>query len=200
MKMLPFISDINLEYEKFGIKMQQNNYALPLINELLINTRPDLIIEFGARTGGLSVFLGMYSYYNNIEFITYEHDSASKPLKYADILNFLKVNIKYEDIFNQEVINFIEHKMENKKTILLCDAGKTSEFNIYSNFMKRGDIILAHDYVYDDADFEEIKKQNIWWHKEVEYKDIKDAILLNNLKEIDRELFKGSAWGVFMKI
>jgi cephalosporin hydroxylase len=200
MKILQPFEQIQLEYEIFGVKMQQNNYALQLIDNLLKNLNPKLIIEFGARTGGLSVFLSLYSKLKNCEFITFEHAEISNPLIYENIINQFNGKIYYEDIFSENIINLLKEKIINsERSILFCDAVKIKEFNLYSDFMKSGDIILAHDYAHDDEDFEKIFNEQIWFCNEIQYKDIEESCKKNNLDYLNFELFRTSAWGVFIK-
>ena len=46
--------------------------------------------------------------------------------------------------FKDLVTNMI---LNGGKTLVLCDGGnKINEFNFYSDFIKNGDIIMAHDY------------------------------------------------------
>ena len=68
--MIPFVETEKIEYEYFGLKMQQNNHALSVLAYLLNKIKPPQIIEFGPRTGGLSLLLQLYSIHNNGKFIT----------------------------------------------------------------------------------------------------------------------------------
>lgn len=195
---LPGITNIALDYEIFGVKIQQNNYALSLINFLFQIKDPSLIIEFGARTGGLSIFLSLYGFNKNIEFLTFECEENS--LMYAKIIKSFGGHIFYKNIFSEEVISLVKDKMQKStRTIIFCDAVKIKEFNLYSDFMKSGDIILAHDYAHDAEDFENIRKENIWHHQEICFSDIQEACERNGLEYFDRDLFRSSAWGVFIK-
>jgi predicted O-methyltransferase YrrM len=199
-KILKPFEDIKLEYEIFGVKIQQNNYALQLIDYLLKNLNPKLIIEFGARTGGLSVFLSLYSKLKNCEFLTFEYAKENTPLLYENIIKGFDGKIHYEDIFSKNVIDLLKEKIaSSERSILFCDALKIQEFNLYSDFMKSGDIILAHDYAHDEEDFQNMMNERIWFCNEIKYKDIEESCKRNNLYYLDFELFRTSAWGVFIK-
>jgi cephalosporin hydroxylase len=199
MKLLSPIDKVCLEYERFGLKCQQNKYALQLIDEIFNEFKPELIVELGARTGGLSVFLSLYAFNKNIECLIFENDPQCTPLKYESIINFLKSTILYDDVYSENTINLIKNKMQNKKSVIFCDAIKTKDFNTYGALLKSGDIILAHDYAHDKEDFKDIEKNKIWMHNEIIYSDIKEVCESNNLVYLDHDLFKMSAWGVFIK-
>lgn len=199
MKLLSPINKVSLDYERFGLKCQQNKYALQLIDEIFNEFPPELIVEFGARTGGLSVFLSLYAFNKKIECLIFENDPKCIPLEYENIITFLKGTILYKDVYSEESITLVKNKMQNKKTVIFCDAIKTKDFNTYGNFLKSGDIILAHDYAHDAEDYRDIERNKIWIHNEIVYADIKDTCEKNNLIYLDYDLFKMSGWGVFIK-
>ena len=191
------IEEAEMDYSYFGFSMQQNRYALLSISILLEYGSPSRLIEFGTRYGGLSVFLGMYSKNNNIEFHTFD---ISNQLKYIDFFNFLNVKFHICDIFDpvtQKDISVLIRKPG--RTILFCDAIKDREFNMYAEDLKIGDIILAHDYAKDKDDFQLMRKQRIWWQCEIEFDDIADVCSANNLKPVFTDLFRTAAWCCFIK-
>ena len=50
------IEESRLNYEYFGLSMQQNRYAIPALGILLEYSQPARIIEFGTYHGGLCIF------------------------------------------------------------------------------------------------------------------------------------------------
>ena len=64
-------SSLELDYLYYGLRMQQNRYAPIYIDYLLQEIKPNLIIEFGTRTGGLAVLLGLWANSNKSKFFTY---------------------------------------------------------------------------------------------------------------------------------
>lgn len=189
-----------IEYSFFGLKLQQNNFSFSLINFLLEEENPELIVEFGSRTGGLSTLLAMYCYFKNKKFITFEFAPESNPLLYEREVKFFNGDIVYEDFSKQENLNLIKEESANKKTIYFCDATKINEFNYFSALMKKNDIIMAHDYAHDDEEFEVLRNNKIWFCNEIKYEDIKEVCQKNNLEYINHSLYKTSAWGIFRKI
>lgn len=189
-----------IEYKFFGLKIQQNNFAFSNINFLLETENPDLIIEFGSRTGGLSTLLAMYCNLNNKKFITFEFAPESNPLTYEKEVKFFNGNIIYEDFFEEKNVELIKQESKNKKTMFFCDATKVKEFNYFSSLMKDEDIILAHDYAHDPKEAEDLNAHKVWFCNEIFYDDIKEACEKNNLHYLNHPLFKMCAWGVFKKI
>jgi hypothetical protein len=92
----------------------------------------------------------------------------------------------------EKLINFIR---KPGVTIVLCDGGsKKNEFNLLSEFLKEGDIIMAHDYA-PSLEFSMEKMQNkIWnWH-EILDADIEESCKKFNLTPFLQEEFLNVAW------
>jgi len=109
------------------------------------------------------------------------------------------IDVRVENIFsekwdmvNNEVIEYIK---SNGITIVLCDGGwKIGEFNLLSDFIKKDDFILAHDYAENKNVFEEKIKNKIWnWH-EIQDSDISEACERNNLVLYQKDIFENAAW------
>jgi hypothetical protein len=109
------------------------------------------------------------------------------------------IDVRIENIFSneyqtlsQEVIDFIRL---DGTTIVLCDGGdKIREFNILSDYLKRGDFILGHDYAVNRDTFEESVNKKIWnWH-ELSESDIKNACDRNLLEDYNRTTFESVVW------
>ena len=80
------------------------------------------------------------------------------------------------------------------KVLVLCDGGnKVREFNIISDFLKPGDVIMAHDYAPNRQVFENKYKNKLWNWFEIQDRDIQDAVDSNNLKDYHTE-FNDVAW------
>lgn len=183
-----------------GARMSQNDNAVPtfdrMFKELEFSGTPvKRIIELGTFHGGLSVFLGTYCFMKEIPFITYDIESFVHKLPKVNLL-FKTLNIDYriKNINNsiEEIKNEIQ---KDGLTLLLCDGGdKVNEFNVFSSLIKENDIIMAHDYAVDDIIFENDIKNKLWnWH-EIQYSQIKNACIENNLKDYMKEDFEKAVW------
>ena len=191
------IDEAKLDYTYFGCSMQQNRYALLAVNILLEYSAPARILEFGTRFGGLSVFLGMYAKNAGIPFHTYDIENQ---VKYSDFFNFLGVQFHRCDIFSEQARREVSGLIRQPgRTLLFCDAIKAKEFTLYADDLKHDDVILAHDYAENERDFNTIKKQNIWWHCEINDSDIAGACRKNNLVPVFKSLFRTAAWCCFVK-
>jgi len=191
------IEESRLNYDYFGLSMQQNRYAMPALGILFEYSRPARIIEFGTYHGGLCVLLGLYGKTKNIPVYTYD---IKDQIFYQDIFNFLGIRFFEKDIFAPAVKEEIKGRiMEAGRTIVLCDAIKIKEFNMYADYLKNGDVIFAHDYAHDEDDFKKMKVQKIWWHNEIMYKDIEICCRRNQLKPAFADLFRTAAWCCFVK-
>lgn len=182
-------------FHYLNARVQQHPAAFEMFERFFDkNTDIDLIIELGSGGGGLSMFLSDQCKKHNIKFVTYE--------KYPDagITNnpeFSKRNIDFRqrDIFDPVTISEVKELIStHKKTLILCDGGnKIKEFNTFVNYLKLGDIIMAHDYAPSSDVFEQKYKDKIWNWMEISEKDIKSAIDKFKLKDFHKE-FEEVAW------
>jgi cephalosporin hydroxylase len=180
-----------------GMDAQQKHKAYEVFYNFLNEVKPKRILEIGTALGGFTRFLKKVSDESNlgINILTYDINRMNW---YDDLINE-GIDVRVEDIFsdnysavNQEVINYIQ---QDGLTIVLCDGGnKVGEFNILSNYIKRGDFIMAHDYVYNREDFTENYDKKIWnWH-EIEHSYIAEACDRNNLQSYKSEIFNNVVW------
>jgi 23S rRNA U2552 (ribose-2'-O)-methylase RlmE/FtsJ len=180
-----------------GWGAQQNYNAFEVFYNFMKEVKPKRILEIGTSLGGLTQFL-QYSSDElklNTKILSLDIHEHSW---YDDIIK-MGVDLRIENIFKdgfndipQEYKDFINGE---GITVILCDGGdKIREFNLLSNFIKKGDYILAHDYAYDKELFDREINQKIWnWH-EISESDIKDSCEKNNLIDYERETFQSVVW------
>ena len=180
-----------------GWGAQQNYNTFEVFYNFMKEVKPKRILEIGTSIGGFTQFL-QYSL-NELNLNSKILSLDIHRLKWYDEIINMGVDVRLENIFldnfkdiPQEYKDFIN---EEGTTVILCDGGdKIREFNLLSNFMKKGDYILAHDYAYDKELFEKEINKKIWnWH-EIAESDIKDACEKNNLIDYDRETFQSVVW------
>ena len=156
----------------------------------------DLIIEIGFNRGAFTDWLFMNKHIN------------AKLISYDTTYEWLEVNnesidFRLGDCFDPKIIQEIECLIkDNGKTLLLCDGGdKTKEFNLYSNFLKTGDVIMCHDYAHNIDEYYSIISSINWeTAPESSLESIKDSVKINNLKPYHYDMFKHVLWGSFIKI
>lgn len=160
-----------------GLFIQQNCYAPLIWNEAIQLIEPDTIIEIGTGNGNWTKLLRLMSY----EFITEIHTYDIK-----NIANIPDVTFHNKSIFDADI-----PELMNGIVIILCDGGnKIDEFNYAAKFLKKGDIIGAHDYYTNEA---------IWNWSEIKLDDVKEAVNKYNLVSFMQDSFDKAAWLVFKK-
>jgi cephalosporin hydroxylase len=180
-----------------GWGAQQNPYAYETFFNLLKENKPKRILEIGTALGGFTRFL-KYSCNEldlDCEILTYDIYGRQD---YEEMISE-GIDVRIENIFNNDYTSVSEFvkKFINQEglTLVLCDGGnKILEFNILSNFLKSGDIIMAHDYARDHEKFVNEVNLKYWnWH-EISEQDIKDACDRNNLTPYRQEIFDDAVW------
>jgi len=180
-----------------GWGAQQNYNTFEVFYNFMKEVKPKRILEIGTSIGGFTQFL-QYSL-NELNLNSKILSLDIHRLKWYDEIINMGVDVRIENIFldnfkdiPQQYKDFIN---EEGVTVILCDGGdKIREFNLLSNFMKKGDYILAHDYAYDKELFEKEINKKVWnWH-EISEADIKEACERNNLTDFNREIFQSVVW------
>jgi len=184
-------------YNFFGLPMDQVPRALSVINSLLVLSKPEKILEFGTGSGGLSVLLSIYSSLNGIQFNTYDagvyNQNVIRHLKDPSCFRWAlldKENVKEE----------IKHTILQSTrgpVILFCDALKSVEFDYYSDFCKKGDFLLVHDYCAEmgGEKFKEVSQKTGWSApQEQHYGNLKAACERNGIIPFMHDEFENALW------
>ena len=169
----------------------------PKITETFLKILPDFkqIVEIGFHRGGLSLWL----HKNKIpttELVSYDISLSDKEI------DNLEISFLQGDCFEENTIEDIKKFIQKPgKTLVLCDGGnKNKEFNLYSSFLKIGDVIMCHDYSESTEEFHKISIELNWPHpSESNYDGIKDTITRFGLEPYYYDDFKNVLWGSFIK-
>lgn len=229
MNMLKQIEQENiaqLHWPFFGCFMQQTPEAVLSLNRLLNFVNFDTIIELGTHDGGLSSLFALYCHgSNNKAYASHEgepslyknhtHHKSPKQFYTFDIferdiprLNMLRVlgakAEKLDFLNNPEGIEYVRRLItEGGRVLLLCDGGdKRKEFELYAPALKRGDIIMGHDWAKDEASFAALKGRGIWSNWETKWEDddtstnfgLKKICHTNDIVQVLPEEFDNVAW------
>jgi len=197
----------NLEFDDSistydGWGAQQNPNSFEVFHNFIQEVKPKQILEIGTSIGGFTSFLNYTCKLSKIpcDIITYDIHYKSW---YEDMKNE-GIDVRIENVFLENYNNItnpvIDFVQTLGTTIVLCDGGdKIREFNILSKFLKEGDFILAHDYAENKEIFDSKIYKKIWnWH-EIQYSDIENAIISNNLKIYNKDIFENVAWTCWQK-
>ena len=179
---------------------QQVPFIKEYFEKLLIDQQFDTILEIGTSLAGLTYIIDDICKENNLKknIVTFDisyRNYVENYLKERDI-EFVVCD-ENDPKIKQMIIDLIS---EGGKTLVLCDGGnKIQEFNYFSNFLKPGDIIMAHDYCVDDETFEHKIKDKTWNWFEIKYSDIQTSVENNKLTEYDLVDFKDAVWCCYKK-
>lgn len=177
----------------FNLLIAQNQNALfaysNLFNSLSLNgEKVGRIIEIGTGNGGLSILFRLYSIIENCDFITYDIGMFGMRKEYQKLYDMLQIDSRFFDCFSDQS-KLIQEIQKDDITILLCDGGdKTREFNYFSQYLKSGDFILAHDYT-DNRD----NKDQYWCCSDITYNKIETTLKNQNIIPYMYEDFYKSA-------
>jgi len=186
------VGDYNCRIQEY--EMSQNILAPAAWMMAILKHKPELVIEIGTCKGGLSNLLSSCTATYGGRFVTMDiHDGGEKhkyPL-YGD------AQFYQWDCF--EHASTIAAMIKNKGLcFLLCDGGnKPKEFDFFSDSIKKGDIIAAHDYF--PPDMELTYSPLYWGWRETHHEALEPAIKRNKLVPFSPDWFKLSAWCVMQK-
>ena len=175
-----------------GIFTQQNKNFYPAFEKLFAQENIVRVLEIGTATGG---FIRAVRDLTDAEIITYDVLETKHKATLEE--NNISVNVKsvFEDYENVE--DYISGKGQ---VLVLCDGGnKIKEFDVFSKFLKSGDIIMAHDYSRDEDLYQAYIKNHVWRWCEIQYKDIAMAVETNNLEPVLTEDFQEAVWTCWKK-
>lgn len=185
-----------------GYMAMQSFRAFSATWDLISETKPSTIIEIGTAASGFCRFLKSAVDDLDIDcpIITYDVNDVAHRSTLIDI----GIEYRQQDCFGKNSQdNLLALKNDIQKsgvTIVFCDGGhKITEFNMLSDYLKSGDIILAHDYSYSKEVFENKIKNKIWNFCEITYDRIEPSIKRNNLKPFHENSMNNVAWACFRK-
>ena len=155
----------------------------------------DNIIEIGTYNGGLSSYI-----FDNrkpgANFRSYDIDPTINLTKREDI------DFTIGDCFeSHHKVNIASRIMKQGKSLMICDGGhKSKEFNLFSQYLKQGDVIILHDYKQDQESWDQYTTYWQWpYGFETRWEEIKDAVADNGLEPFDNKRANFYLWGAFIK-
>jgi hypothetical protein len=169
--------------------MQQRPDIETYFDRLFDHYLPAIIIELGTGDGEFtnilfSLMKNRTDQFNIHSFDLYRDKAPNAPGCYHKM-----------DIFkNEDFIANIIHKPVS--ILLLCDNGdKIREVTMFAKYLKRGDVIMAHDYAYDRESFNRLK---YWRTCEITFADIKDSV--QGFRPYHQELMIQAGWLSLIKM
>lgn len=170
--------------------------------KLLTESKPNKVLEIGTSTGGLTLLLRDILDKNGMETTRLISYDVNDPIYLRHYVNEgSNIELKVENIFScqydklengQEVVDIITSE---GATLVLCDGGsKKNEFRILSDYLKVGDVIMAHDYAPNETYFKEHINNKVWNWMEIQDSDINESCVKNNLVPYMEDDFRQVVW------
>jgi len=201
-----------------GIHTQQSYNITESYPILFGNENFDRCIVIGTFFGGLEVFIRRHlDFYGDIisyDIVDHLSQHPHDWFREVDVGHYKETIIEEDvhgvfaecdiylrllDVFSEGGMSEISQLISQPgKTLLICDGGnKAKEIEIFSKYLKSGDIVIGHDYFKDG-----IVDDTIWLLCELDISMISTAIDNNNL-DADNEytdLFAKSASFIARKL
>lgn len=179
--------------------MQQTPETIITLNKLLNNFQPSRIIELGTGLGGLTVLFGIWA--NTHDCRVYSCDVHIRDYKALALIEKLGVKFHEWDIYQShdeyEIGSLI--RWSNGPVLLMCDAAdKPRSFNLYAQYLRSGDVIMAHDYYINEDDFKK------YFHGYTAFETSEDSIKesydkYNLIEHSLQKEFRQSGWCIRIK-
>jgi predicted rRNA methylase YqxC with S4 and FtsJ domains len=182
-----------------GLTIMQHKDVATQFEKLILDIKPKRILEIGTSSGGLTLLLRDLldnKGFENVELRTYDINDPQYLYQHDKNIDIRVKNLfnhQYDELTEKdEIVNFIT---QDGPTIVLCDGGsKINEFNILSHHLKKGDVIMAHDYSKDHEYFEQNIKNKIWNWCEITESHIQGSSQINNLVPYMEDEFASVVW------
>jgi cephalosporin hydroxylase len=183
-----------------GYTAQQHKDFFNVFKEFLTEIKPSRILEIGTAGGGFILA---------IRDILDEIGLSNVPIKSFEVINQpfydelrnKNIEIIIDNIFDHAYLNIIKPEsivpyIQNEGiTLVFCDGGhKIGEFNSITPHIKKGDFIMAHDYVDTWENYKENYVNKIWDWCEIEEKYISEVSQKENLEFYNKEKFDKIVW------
>lgn len=188
--MIPLYEMEGRSWKILGLPMSQNRLAVPTWSYAMEKHPPTTIVEIGTNYGGFTACLGIHAWTIGASIHTF--DVCVSPAEaIRPLTNVLPITFYNADCFSPSVVPLIQALIQRPGiSYVLCDGGKKEEeFQTFSNYLKSGDVIAAHDHAVKDY----------WPWREVFPENLKPAVEKCHLSPFMQEHFDMAGWIAFVK-
>ena len=140
-----------LRWPRFdGFIAEQSKGDMSVIAKILKeNTDIFRVVELGTGHGGMSLFLGSFICDRGGRVLTLDISKlmdGGYPL-WCQSAQKYNVSFLQKDVFNPETVKDVSDFIAGHRAMIFCDGGdKKREIPLYAEILKKGDLLLAHDY------------------------------------------------------
>ena len=202
--MIGNFNDENSRSVFHGFLAMQRPEVEQAFKEFIEREKPTLIVEIGTAFGGLAMALHKNAL--NAKFITFDiYENSSSHELYNHDVDFRVENIFYPvQTWNEpyRLRSNIKKEFNKYKSprLFLCDGGsKISEYNCLAKFLRSGDILMAHDFAYNEK-FSKINlDEGVWAWSEIMNCNIIDVMQQNSISYYDMRTWEKLAWACTKK-
>lgn len=190
-----------------GIVVQQHENVGVVFKNMFESLKPKRILEIGTASGGLTLLLrDILDELSFVDTHIKSYDVVEKHFLKSHIENGINIEVIIKDVFNHSYNELVEveeiksYIQQDGVTVVLCDGGsKKNEFRLISEYLKSGDIIMAHDYSPNEKVFHDNVNDKIWNWLEIQDSDIQQSVIKYDLKPFMPEEFMNVVWVCKMK-
>ena len=183
-----------------GYTAQQHNDFVIVFKKFLTEIKPSRVLDIGTAGGGFILA---------IREILNEIGLSNIPIKSFEVINQTfydelrskNIEIIIDNIFDHSYLNLVKPEsivpyiQSEGVTLVFCDGGhKIGEFNSIAPHIKKGDFIMAHDYVDTWENYKTNYVDKIWNWCEIEEKYISEISQKENLQFYNKEDFDKIVW------
>lgn len=182
---------INIEKNGEVFVTKQHESIKETLPVFLEKVNPTRVIEIGSLNFGLTALI---SNHFDGQIITYEIDETRMSSWRRLHPHAQNIELRMMSVFDDmdRITNEIQ---SDGTTLVMCDGGdKIKEFNTFAPYLKKGDVICAHDF--QDPAWNGIRPS---WVTEISTINIMEVVINERLKDYESDLMLPSVWGCYQK-
>lgn len=174
-----------------------------VLKNILVRLKPTRVLEIGTFHGGLTIMLRDFLDVEGLADTIIRTYDTNEQVFLKNCVDH-RTEVVTKNLFNQPYNNWANEESKTEisdfiqsgsPTLVMCDGGcKKCEFKIIAPLLKKGDVIMAHDYAPNKEYFEEHIKNKIWNWMEIQDSDVEDVVSEYGLSPYLQEETQKAVW------